>query len=79
MNTIIDKFAFAGYDYATSGGAVPKFNTELELMAFNAGISNANIRHNLSVDKIIIRSTNNYHDSKSVASHKELSSVWGNN
>jgi hypothetical protein len=79
MNTIIDKFAFAGYDYAISGGKIPQIRTELELMAFNAGINNANIRDNLNVEKIKTIDHNKYHESIHRASHKELSTVWGQN
>lgn len=46
--------AFAGYDYAIHGGneLLPLMENEMDLTAFNAGISNANVRHDLNIKKI---------------------------
>lgn len=56
MNAIdIDPMAVAGYEYATKTGTHPRtvtVKTDMDLLAFNAGISNANLRHGLAVAKI---------------------------
>jgi hypothetical protein len=76
MSEKIDKLAYAGYDYAISKGKNDKsslIKNDLDLMAFNAGISNANIRHNMSVTKISCSPTIRKHDNYQGASDKELS------
>ena len=74
----IDEMAFAGYEYALNGRDIPKFETEMDLLAFNAGISNANIRHNLNVPQLT-SSTSKSHDLRERVSDKELQTTWGNN
>lgn len=46
--------AFAGYDYAIHGGneLLPLMEGEMDLTAFNAGISNANAKHGLNIKKL---------------------------
>jgi hypothetical protein len=48
------ELAFAGYDYAIHGGneLLPMMEGEMDLTAFNAGISNANVRHGLNINKL---------------------------
>lgn len=50
----IDPMAAAGYEYATKTGTprTVTIKTDMDLLAFNAGISNANVRHGLAVAKI---------------------------
>ena len=54
MITRNTELAFAGHDYAVSGGKkmLPNMKDEMDLTAFNAGISNANARHGLDVKKL---------------------------
>ena len=52
----IDEWAIRGYEYATGKGKVPSFPDDLSLDAFNAGISNANIRNGTQVAPIHPRS-----------------------
>ncbi|MFK5950999.1 MAG: hypothetical protein QM500_19780 [Methylococcales bacterium] len=74
----IDEMAFRGYEYALSGASMPDFETEMDLLAFNAGISNANIKNGLNVEKIL--SVNiSYIAGRPRASDKELSITWGQN
>lgn len=51
----IDEIAIAGYEWAEAGGVgIPTdIVSEIDLMAFNAGISNANNRLGLNVGKYI--------------------------
>ena len=67
-----------GYDYAVKDGFIPEFNSDMELMAFNAGVSNANIRNNLNVAPITVIAKNRV-ETKEAASYKELQTVWGQN
>ena len=54
MVTRNTELAFAGYDYVVARGnmPLPTMNDEMDLAAFNAGISNANVRHGLNVKKL---------------------------
>lgn len=76
----IDGMACSGYDYAVSGmnTSMPEFSNDMDLMAFNAGINNANIKHDLHVKKVGSVSMT-YLDNRDRISDKELSTVWGNN
>jgi hypothetical protein len=50
----IDELARAGYQYAISNGQDNQshlIKDDMDLMAFNAGISNANLRNNLNTPK----------------------------
>jgi len=74
----IDDMAFKGFDFASEKGEMPLFTDDMDLMAFNAGISNANIRYGLKVPSV------NYYKTKHIetrirASDKELQTVWGLN
>ena len=71
----IDGMAIQGYDYVMHKGKIPSFNTDMDLLAFNAGISNANIRHNRNVAPIIEISTSKYHQQKDTDSDKTLSVI----
>lgn len=77
---MIDDMAFSGYDYALSGGTlpIPEMTTEMDVLAFNAGISNANIRQGLNIEKIAAYSATHI-DGRTRASEKELRTVWGSN
>jgi hypothetical protein len=68
----IDGMAIKGYDYAIHAGKIPEFETDMDLMAFNAGISNANIRHNHNIPPITEISKKVYHQSKDRESDKTL-------
>ena len=70
----IDDFAILGYHYALKGGRLPAFVDEIDLYAFNAGISNANIRHGLKVATIGWL-TSMYVESKQRNSFKTLTVV----
>ncbi len=76
----IDNFAFLGHDYAVSPGRtkIPTFNSDMDLMAFNLGINNANIRNGLNIDtlKTVVKKTIEH---KNRATDKELAVVWGSN
>lgn len=55
----VDDFALAGYQYALGvcqHDAI-NFNHEIDVLAFNAGISQANTRHNLSISKLDIHTS----------------------
>jgi hypothetical protein len=45
----IDNLARAGYNYAAGDRRVPILQNQLEIDAFNAGISNHNVRHGTSI------------------------------
>ena len=51
----IDQYATYGYEWAICGGkGIPcGLETEMDFIAFNAGISNANIRHELNIPDYI--------------------------
>ncbi|WP_162926492.1 hypothetical protein [Teredinibacter purpureus] len=51
----IDEVAKSGYEWARTGGvSIPSgVESEMDLMAFNAGVSNANISLGLNVAKYI--------------------------
>lgn len=52
----IDCCALKGYEYAETGGSISigiDVTNDLEVMAFNAGISNYNIRNNKNFPKFI--------------------------
>ncbi len=76
----IDDFAFLGHDYAVSPERtkIPAFNSDMDLMAFNLGIKNANIRNRLNIDtlKTVVKKTIEH---KNRATDKELAVVWGSN
>jgi hypothetical protein len=50
--TYIDSMARLGYQFAASTGCVPHLSDQLGIDAFNAGISNHNVRHGTSVPPI---------------------------
>lgn len=75
----IDEMAFKGYDYALGlEAALPDFEDDMGLMAFNAGISNANIRHGLKVPHVKYLETTHV-EHRGRVSFKELQTVWGQN
>lgn len=75
----IDTMACAGYDYAVSEKKLqmPDFATDMNLMAFNAGISNANIKHGLNINPISITSSNVSIEGRFHESDKTLGILWG--
>ena len=77
----IDKIAIAGYNYAISEGKNNQshlIEDDMDLMAFNAGISNANIRNDSEVPKLTATPTTRKHDNYHGHSDKELALCWGN-
>jgi uncharacterized Zn finger protein len=74
----IDDMAQCGYYYAVNGERIPNIISELELLAFNAGITNANTRHNLNISQITATKLGQIEQTER-ASYKELQTVWGNN
>lgn len=73
----IDEFAVLGYKYATSEGGVPSFPTEMALLAFNAGISNANIRTGTRCAAIGASSTKRFIQGAEGRADKELALLAG--
>jgi hypothetical protein len=73
----IDEMAYSGYLYATNKGGIPEFISEIDLLAFNAGISNANSRHGLNIPPIWAIETIKIISKAETASDKELATVWG--
>ena len=49
----IDSTAVAGYEYAAGRCGVPALSCQLAVDAFNAGISNHNIRHGTRVARLL--------------------------
>ncbi len=49
----IDEIAYHGYNYAIGSDFIPEFTCDMDLMAFNSGISNANVRNNLNINPLI--------------------------
>jgi len=47
----IDEMAILGYEYAAGRGRVPAFRDQMDIDAFNAGVSNYNVKHGTSIEK----------------------------
>ena len=71
MDVDIDVVATAGYEYAAGRGGIPKLGCQLAVDAFNAGISNHNIRHGTHLSRTLegMKST---HSGPSGRADKEL-------
>jgi len=79
MNQRIDKLAYAGYDYATSAGKDDRsslIETDMDLLAFNAGITNANTSKGLSVIHLTCKPTGKRYDSREGRSDKDISVIF---
>jgi hypothetical protein len=77
----IDELARVGYQYAVSNGQDNQshlIEDDMDLMAFNAGISNANLRNSLNTPKLGASPTERSHDNYHAHSDKELALCWGN-
>lgn len=74
----IDDMARCGYLYAQTDdkAMIPQLSSDMDLLAFNAGISNANIRLGLACPQLM-SSTIKSIDCGEAAGHKELQTVWG--
>lgn len=53
MEINIDEIARSGYWYAAGKGQIPNLDSQLAIDAFNAGVSNYNIRQNAHVPKLM--------------------------
>ena len=51
--TRIDEMAFAGYQFAAGNGGSMGFRDQLDIDAFNAGISNHNQRHGTHIKPVL--------------------------
>lgn len=73
----IDELAVLGFRYAlyNETAGLDKITSDMALMAFNAGISSANIRHQLKVKKIGAVTTRNYDGAASHVPDKELAII----
>ena len=71
----IDTMATHGYEYAAQRGKVPKLKDQMDIDAFNAGISNFNIRNGAHIAPLLIRTRKFSDGANGRVADKELAIV----
>lgn len=73
----VDDLALAGYRHAAGAGGIPPLHCQLDIDAFNMGITQHNDRHGTKVAKVVEGAREVRHDVCYGRSDKELA-IFGN-